>query len=76
MVQSVPYYAQDIYYDNFQLLWWEPRAYSNPAICNRSISGGFNRLVTYDLAESPILFRGEFLCTTAMELEYNPYASK
>ena len=35
-------------------------------ICDLSISSGFSRLVTSDLAESHIFFEREFLCTAVM----------
>ena len=47
--------------------------YCDP-ICKPSTSDGVSWLVTSDLAESPILFEQEFLCTTAME--YNRDTSK
>ena len=43
-------------------------------ICDQNTSGGFGRLVTFDLAKSPILIGRDILCTTAME--YNSYISK
>ena len=54
---------------------WRPviRSPADNPICDPSISGGFSRLVTFDLADSPMLYGRKFLCTTTME--YNLYAS-
>ena len=45
-----------------------------PPICDPSTSGGFGRLMTFYLAESPILPGRDVLCTTA--IDYNYYVSK
>ena len=59
---------------NFQnnLTW--PNSTILNSICDQSISGGDDRLVTYDLAKFPIRSEQEILCTTAKQ--YNPYIWK
>ena len=47
---------------------------SHPTICDQHTSGGFGRLVTFDLAKSPMLSGRDILCTAAME--YSTYVSK